>query len=230
MTQPIQSFRTVFRSALGIIGGLVVGAEVLLAAGSSAAPDSALVELQRGNQRFLAGRMINTDYRAAIERTKDDQHPRAAILSCIDSRVPPEIIFDQGIGNIFVARVAGNIEDPDIIGSLEFAAAVKGTPLIVVMGHSGCGAVKGAITNVTLGNLTPVLSHIALALRGDSTNLSMAMEQTAKQNVRQTIEHILKGSDVLSALVREGRLAIAGAYYDLATGKVDFLRSSEQLH
>ena len=113
-------------------------------------PDEALAELKAGNARFLANAMLNTDYKTQIEHTKENQHPHSLILSCLDSRVPPEIIFDQGIGNIFVARVAGNIVDADILGSMEFATKVKGTKLIVVMGHNKCGAVKGAIDNAQL--------------------------------------------------------------------------------
>ena len=117
-------------------------------------PADALAELKIGNQRFVEGKLTNTDYHKQIEQTKSYQHPHSIILSSVDSRVPPEIIFDQGTGNLFVARVAGNVEDQNIIGSMEFATKAKGTKLIVVMGHSKCGAVKGALDNVEFGNLT----------------------------------------------------------------------------
>jgi carbonic anhydrase len=185
-------------------------------------PDDALAELKAGNERFLNNAFINTDYKNQIEHTKLDQHPHSLILSCLDSRVPPEILFDQGIGNIFVARVAGNIEDNNILGSMEFATKVKGTKLIVVMGHTKCGAVKGAIDNAELGNLTQLVNQIKPAI----TNANSAEEKldlTAKKNVANTIDDILKNSPTVADLVKNGDVKIVGAYYDLATGKVVFL-------
>ena len=128
--------------------------------------DDALAEMKAGNQRFLDGKPVNTDYKSQIEHTKNDQHPHTLVLSCLDSRIPPEIIFDQGIGNIFVARVAGNVEDANILGSMEFATKVKGTKLIIVMGHNKCGAVKGAIDHAELGNLTQLVNQIKPAIVG----------------------------------------------------------------
>jgi len=186
-------------------------------------PDEALTELKDGNLRFIEGKMINTNYKEEIEQTKTDQHPHSLILSCLDSRVPPEIIFDQGIGNIFVARVAGNIEDPNVLGSMEFATKVKGTKLIVVMGHSKCGAVKGAIDNAELGNLTQLVNQIKPAITGDKSNMDLMMTETSKKNVELTIADILKNSSVISELVVEGKLKIVGAYYDITTGKVIFI-------
>ncbi len=187
-------------------------------------PADALTLLKEGNKRFLGDSMINTDYHEHIENTKDDQHPHSAILSCMDSRVPPEIVFDQGIGNVFVIRVAGNVEDADVLGSLEFAAKVKKVELILVMGHQNCGAVKGSIDNVKLGNLTQLLDHIkpAIALK-DSADKAKMLETTAKNNVKLTIDLILKNSAVLSDLVKEGKLKLVGAYYHLGTGEVEFL-------
>lgn len=186
-------------------------------------PDDALAELKAGNQRFIDGKMINTDYKEEIAETKDGQHPHSIVLSCIDSRVPPEIIFDQGIGHIFDARVAGNIIDPNELGSLEFATAAKHSKLIVVLGHSSCGAIEGAVNNVQLGNLTQLLSQIKPAIVGDTTNKPMMLEQTTKKNVELTIANILNQSPVINALVKEGKVKIVGAYYDIATGKVAFL-------
>lgn len=186
-------------------------------------PDEALAELKDGNQRFMDGKLINTNYKGEIELTKNDQHPHSLILSCLDSRIPPEIIFDQGIGNIFVARVAGNIEDANVLGSMEFATKVKGTKLIVVMGHNKCGAVKGAIDNAQLGNLTQLVDQIKPAICGDKANMDMMMDATAKKNVELTIADILKQSQVISDLVKEGKVKIVGAYYDLTTGKVEFI-------
>ena len=186
-------------------------------------PDDALAELKNGNQRFLDGKQINTNYKEQIEETKLDQHPHALVLSCLDSRIPPELIFDQGIGNIFVARVAGNIEDPNILGSMEFATKVKGTKLIVVMGHNKCGAVKGAIDNADLGNLTQLVEQIKPAITGDKSNMDLMLNESAKKNVDLTIADILKQSSVVSELVKDGKVKIVGAFYDLTTGKVSFM-------
>ena len=185
--------------------------------------DEALSEMKSGNQRFLDGKPINTNYKNQIEETKNDQHPHTLILSCLDSRIPPEIIFDQGIGNIFVARVAGNIEEPNILGSMEFATKVKGTKLIIVMGHNKCGAVKGAIDDAELGNLTQLVAQIKPAIVGDTTNMENMLNETSKQNVKMTIADILKLSPVISELVKENKVKIIGAFYDITTGKVIFL-------
>ena len=122
-------------------------------------PDAVLAQLKEGNQRFVEGRLTPRDYNAQAEATVSGQYPKAAVLSCLDSRVPPEIIFDQGIGDLFVGRVAGNFENTDMLGSLEFATAAAGTPLIVVLGHTSCGAIKGAVSGVELGNLTAMLDN-----------------------------------------------------------------------
>lgn len=184
--------------------------------------DEALAELKAGNQRFIDGKLINTNYKEQIEHTKSDQHPHSLILSCLDSRIPPEILFDQGIGNIFVARNAGNIEDLNVLGSMEFATKVKGTKLIVVMGHNHCGAVKGAIDDAELGNLTQLVEQIKPAI-SKNENKELIHDETAKNNVKMTIAHILERSPVISELVKEKKLKIVGAYYDLTTGKVAFI-------
>jgi len=186
-------------------------------------PDEALAELKKGNQRFLEDKQINTDYKVQIEQTKTDQHPHSLILSCLDSRVPPEIIFDQGIGNIFVARVAGNIEDPNILGSMEFATKVVKAKLIVVMGHSRCGAVRGAIDDAHLGHLTQLVEQIKPAIVEYKTDMDATITATAKQNVAHTIDDILKQSHIINELVKEGKVKIVGAFYDITTGKVNFL-------
>lgn len=185
-------------------------------------PAEALAELKNGNQRFVGGKLTNINYHEQIELTKSDQHPHSLILSCLDSRIPPEIIFDQGIGNIFVARVAGNVEDPNILGSMEFATKIKGTKLIVVMGHNKCGAVKGAVDNAELGNLTQLVNQIKPAITGDKSNPDIMLDETAKNNVRMTITDILKESSVLSDLVNNGSVKIVGAFYDISSGKVIF--------
>ena len=190
---------------------------------SISTPDDALAELKLGNQRFVDGKMVNTNYQEQIKNTKSDQHPHSLILSCLDSRIPPEVIFDQGIGNIFVARVAGNVEDPNILGSMEFATKVKGTKLIVVMGHNKCGAVKGAVDNAKLGNLTQLVGQIKPAITGDTTNVDLMLNETSKKNVKMTIADILSGSTVISELVKENKVKIVGAYYDITTGQVSFM-------
>lgn len=190
---------------------------------SIASPDDALAEMKAGNKRFVDGKMVNTNYRQQIELTKDDQHPHSLVLSCLDSRIPPEVIFDQGIGNVFVGRVAGNIEDPNMLGSMEFATKVKGTKLIVVMGHNKCGAVKGAVDNAQLGNLTQLVDQIKPAIKGDPTNVELMLDETSRNNVRMTIADILKGSSVMSELVKENKLKVVGAFYDITTGQVTFV-------
>lgn len=185
-------------------------------------PTEALNELKAGNKRFLSNKLINTNYKKQIEHTKADQHPHSLILSCLDSRVPPEIVFDQGIGNIFVARNAGNIEDLNVLGSMEFATKVKGTKLIVVMGHTHCGAVKGAIGNAELGNLTQLVDQIKPAIvKHDDAN--KMVDETAKKNVAMTIADITNRSTVIAELVKENKVKIVGAYYNLENGKVEFL-------
>jgi carbonic anhydrase len=186
-------------------------------------PDDALNELKKGNTRFVEGKLENTDFKEQVQSVKDDQHPHSVILSCLDSRVPPEIIFDQGFGNIFVARVAGNIEDDNILGSMEYATKVKGTKLVVVMGHNKCGAVKGAVDNAELGNLTQLVDQIKPAITGDKSNLDKMLDETSRKNVKLQIESILKNSEVIAGLVKEGKVKIVGAYYDLNTGKVEFI-------
>lgn len=186
-------------------------------------PDDAMNELKNGNKRFTDGKLENTDYKEQVQATKEDQHPHSVILSCLDSRVPPEIVFDQGFGNIFVARVAGNIEDDNILGSLEFATKIKGSKLIVVLGHNKCGAVKGAVDNAELGNLTQLVNQIKPAITGDKSNPDKMLDETSRKNVKLTIENILKHSEVISDLVKEGKVKIVGAYYDLNTGKVEFM-------
>ncbi len=185
--------------------------------------DDALAALQAGNERFVAGKMVNTNYKTQIDKTKDGQKPHTIVLSCMDSRVPPEIVFDQGIGNLFVTRVAGNIADANILGSMEYATKVVGSKLIVVMGHNHCGAVKGAIADVQLGNLTQLLTQIKPAISHDTADHDKQIDETAKNNIKMTIDYILKNSEVINTLVQQGAVKIKGAYYDIETGKVSFI-------
>lgn len=194
-------------------------------------PAEALSELMAGNERFLSGNTINHDLRRQIEKTAGGQAPYATILSCLDSRVPPEMIFDQGIGDIFVGRVAGNVEDANLLGSFEFAAEVKETKLLVVMGHTSCGAVSGACGNVKLGNLTQLLHEISPAIglaRAEHPELEDVclvdhIDHVAEANVRKTIEDIRERSTVIAAREEAGLIDIVGAMYDVETGRVSFL-------
>ena len=189
-------------------------------------PDEALNELIYGNNRFLDNAMIYTDYQEQIQKTKNGQHPHSFVLSCIDSRVPPEIILDQGIGHLFVARVAGNVEDDNILGSMEYAVEVKHTKLIVVLGHSHCGAVQGAIDNVKLEHLTQLTEQIKPAFSKHITYPipEHIAEETSKQNVKLTMKHIYENSVTIKHLVDEGKVKIVGAYYDIHTGEVTFFK------
>jgi len=184
--------------------------------------DDAMAELKNGNNRFLTGKFINTHYPEQIEASKEKQKPHSVILSCMDSRVPPEIIFDQGIGNIFVVRNAGNIEDENILGSMEYAVKFAGSKLILVMGHSHCGAVKGAIQNIDAGNLTQLLDQIKPSIPKEKNDPGI-YEETAKNNVRKTIQDILSRSEIIKELTDSNQIKIAGAYYDIETGKVYFV-------
>lgn len=184
--------------------------------------DDVIKELKNGNKRFVENRLINTDYKKQIELTKTGQKPHAVILSCMDSRVPPEIIFDQGIGNIFVIRVAGNVEDENVLGSIEYAVEHTGSKLIVVMGHNHCGAVIGAVENIKLGNLTQLVGQIKPAIKSDIKDPDI-IDQTAKSNVLMTIGDILNRSEIIHEFVNDKRVAIIGAFYDIETGIVTFM-------
>jgi carbonic anhydrase len=184
-----------------------------------------------GNERFVSGRMKNCDLLAQVRATAMGQAPIAAVVGCIDSRVPPELIFDQRIGDIFAARIAGNFVDTDILGSLEFATKLSGAKLIVVLGHSECGAIKGAIDNVQLGNLTLMLTHIRPAVEevsprqvpGERSSQNKALVQAvADANVKLALRRLVTESSVLKELVDTKQLRIVGAMHDLSTGRVTF--------
>ncbi len=187
--------------------------------------------LQDGNQRFVSKSTINRNFDKQIEATSTGQYPFAAIVSCIDSRIPTEIVFDQGIGDIFNARVAGNFVNDDILGSLEFACKLAGSKLIVIMGHTSCGAVKGACDHAKLGNLTGMLENINPALgkvetspdEDRSSANTPFVNKVAVQNVYLNIEKLKNDSPVLREMVDAGEIEVVGAMYDVATGKVDFL-------
>lgn len=195
----------------------------------SVSPDEAIKKLLAGNERFVGGKTINCDLIKQVKATSQGQAPFAAIVGCIDSRVPPELVFDQRIGDIFCARIAGNFVNTDIIGSLEFATRVAGARAIIVLGHSECGAVKGAIDDVRLGNLTATLANIrpavaATKLDGDRTAKNPAMVQAvADTNARMAAAMLTSKSDILKELVNAGKLRIVPAMHDVSTGRVHLL-------
>lgn len=194
-------------------------------------PAIALNMLKEGNQRFVKNQAVNRDLLEQVNDTTDGQFPFATILSCIDSRVSSELIFDQGIGDIFSARVAGNIVNEDILGSMEFASKLAGTKLVVVLGHTSCGAVKGAVDDARLGNLTTLLSKIrpavaevaepADAAQRTSKNKAFVNE-VAMKNVQLTMDNIREQSEVLKTMEADGEIMIIGGMYDISTGVVTF--------
>ncbi|MBE9576779.1 carbonic anhydrase family protein [Flavobacterium proteolyticum] len=192
-------------------------------------PRKALQFLQEGNDRFINNLKAHRDLLEQVNETRDGQWPFATILSCIDSRTSAELIFDQGLGDIFSVRIAGNIVNTDILGSMEFACKVAGSKLIVVLGHSKCGAVKGACDHVKLGNLTELLSKIQPAVYEESTiseNRSSSnsdfVENVSEINVKRNVKNIIERSFVLEQMVENGEIGIVGAMHDIETGLVTF--------
>jgi len=192
--------------------------------------DAVLQNLKDGNKRFVEGKLTERDYSEQVHETSHGQYPEAIVLSCIDSRVPVEIVFDKGIGDIFVARVAGNIADADILGSMEYSCKVSGAKLILVLGHMHCGAVKSAVDNVKLGNITGLLEKIQPSVQsfpdytGDKSSKNYEfVDMVGKKNVNETINSIRKNSPILKEMEDKGEIKIAGAFYDIETGKVEFL-------
>ena len=191
-------------------------------------PEMAIQMLTNGNARFMQGNPLNRDLHAQVKETASGQYPFAAVVSCIDSRIPTEVIFDQGIGDIFNARVAGNFVNEDILGSLEFACKLAGSKIIIVMGHTSCGAVKGACDHAELGNLTQMLAKITPAVDAietapdvdrSSKNLDF-VNQVSEKNVELTIENIKTQSPVLNEMLQNNEIEIVGAMYDVKTGMV----------
>ena len=194
-------------------------------------PESAKVALINGNKRFVKNQKADRDLLQQVEQTSSGQFPFATILSCIDSRVSSELIFDQGIGDIFSVRIAGNFVNEDILGSMEFACKLAGTKLIVVLGHTSCGAVKGACDHARLGNLTTLINKIEPAVEAvtepkdenlrNSSNIEFVNE-VAKKNVYMTIDNIRNSSEVLKEMEDAGEIDIIGGMYDIKTGEVSF--------
>lgn len=195
-------------------------------------PQDAIDILKEGNSRFVHNKKVDRDLLEQVSDTSSGQYPFATILSCIDSRVSAELIFDQGVGDIFSARVAGNIVNEDLLGSMEFACKLAGTKLILVLGHTSCGAVKGAVDNAKMGNLTALLSKIqpavsAIADPADpaerNSKNSEFVDRVAEKNVRLTMDNIRQRSDVLREMEDEGSIKIVGGMYDIHSGKVRFM-------
>lgn len=193
-------------------------------------PTKVLNDLMAGNARYVQGNVSSPNIKSRISTTSKGQYPKAVILSCLDSRVPVEMVFDQGIGDIFVGRVAGNVENGDQLGSMEFATKLAGSKLVMVLGHTACGAVKGACDNAKLGNVTGLLRNIRPAVRNvkgfdedRSSGNPDFVNAVVEENVRITVADIRRKSKVLAELEKAGEIAIVGGVYDLATGKVTLL-------
>ncbi len=192
-------------------------------------PAKALEMLKQGNERFVIGENIERDFLAQVKQTAKGQFPFAAVVSCLDSRIPSAIVFDRGIGDLFVARVAGNFVNDDILGSLEFATKLAGAKLILVMGHTECGAVKGACDTAQLGLLTATLANInpaVKAVQGDYTPRNSRnakfVQAVAEMNVQLTMQTLRDRSVVLREMIDKGQIDLIGAMYDVSSGKVSF--------
>lgn len=196
---------------------------------ASITPRQALELLKTGNKRFVSNLQANRDLLQQVNDTRDGQWPFAIILSCIDSRTSAELIFDQGLGDIFSARIAGNIVNTDILGSMEFACKVAGSKLIVVLGHSKCGAVKGACDHVEMGNLTELLSKIQPAVYAEKAtkeNRSASnpefVENVSEINVKRSVNSVIERSFILEQMIESGQIGVVGAMHNIETGEVTF--------
>ena len=195
----------------------------------SMTPSQVIEELKKGNQRFRSGKMALRNYIAEKKSSASGQYPAAVVLGCLDSRVPAEIIFDTGIGDTFVGRVAGNVVNDDMLGSMEFACGVSGAKVVLVLGHTACGAVKGAIDDVVLGNLTGLLARIKPAIQATkfdgekSSKNASYVDAVARTNVVLGLAEIRRRSPILEELEKKGSIKITGAMYDLSNGMVDFV-------
>jgi len=194
-------------------------------------PSQVVDELKKGNERFRTGKMIARDYRAEKQASATGQYPAGVVLGCLDSRVPAEIIFDTGIGDMFIGRVAGNVVNDDMLGSMEFACGVSGAKVVLVLGHTACGAVKGAIDNVVLGNLTGLLARIKPAIPATkfdgekSSKNASYVDAVARTNVLLALQEVRRRSPLLEDLEKKGTIQITGAMYSLSTGMVEFIGS-----
>ncbi|MCG9971118.1 carbonic anhydrase family protein [Christiangramia crocea] len=196
---------------------------------SKLSPDDVLKDLMAGNQRFTENKMNERDYSSQIQKTSGGQWPQAVVLSCIDSRVPVETVFDQGVGDIFVARVAGNFENMDILGSMEYSCKVAGSKLVFVLGHEACGAVKAACDHVELGNITHLLKNIEPAVDATETDGERSSKNDSfvadvvENNVKLTMQRIREKSPILKEMEDKGEIKIVGGVYSISNGKVALL-------
>jgi len=195
----------------------------------SISPSKALEILKDGNKRFVSNLKINRNLLQQANETSDGQHPFAVILSCIDSRTSAELIFDQGLGDVFSVRIAGNIINEDILGSMEFGCKVAGSKIIVVLGHTKCGAVKGACDHVEMGNLTALLTKIRPAVDDEDTvkenrnsGNAVFVEKVSAINVKRTVKAIMERSPILKEMIESGQIGIVGGTHDISTGVVEF--------
>ena len=220
---------TALGAGLAVVSGSAFGIVLTKAQRDSLSPDEIIALMKKGNERFRLGKESPHDFLAQQRTSAKGQYPAAVILSCIDSRAPAETIMDLGIGNCFNARVAGNVANDDIIGSMEFACKVAGAKVALVMGHTACGAIKGAIDNVQLGNLTGLLAKIRPAVdatdyKGERSAKNYGfVDAVARKNVELAIAGIRQRSTVLAELESSGTIKIVGAMYDLETAVVDFM-------
>ena len=198
---------------------------------ASLQPNNVLTDLLEGNKRYTSNNLTSSDVTSLVNQTTGGQHPKAVILSCIDSRVPVEMVFDQTIGDVFVARVAGNFENVDILGSMEYSCKVAGSKLVFVLGHEACGAVKAACDEVELGNITALLDNIMPACKHASEEVDGELSSGNKEyvaksvehNVRLTMERIREKSPILKEMEDNGEISIVGGVYSLQTGTVNML-------
>ncbi len=209
----------------------MISAAITQSEQNNLSPNSVLNDLMEGNARFREKQMLQRDLQGQRQTSVGGQFPKAVILSCIDSRVPVEMVFDQGLGDLFVARVAGNFENTDIIGSMEYSCKVAGSKLVLVLGHEACGAVKAACDGVELGNITSLLSNIAPAVALSASNTSGETNSSnsefvadvIKNNVRLTIDRIREKSPILKEMEDDGEIDIVGGVYQLSTGEVELI-------
>jgi carbonic anhydrase len=218
--------RTLIAAALGVISAALAMAQVMTKESQAAlTPGKALELLKQGNARFVVGKPKKRDFAADVKATAAGQYPVAAVVSCMDSRAPMEIVLDQGLGDIFGIRTAGNVIDTDFLGSLEYAVKAAGVHLIAVVGHTHCGAIKGAIEGVDFGNLTALLGKIgpAMVASGPGTVKDAAyVDKVAEQNVRHSMHEIRERSAIIRAALESGKTGLVGGMYDIDTGKVVF--------
>jgi carbonic anhydrase len=191
-------------------------------------PPEALEILMKGNERFVNNLKANRNLLQQVNETSEGQYPFAVILSCMDSRTSAELIFDQGLGDIFSVRIAGNFVSNDILGSLEYAVGVAGAKLILVLGHTGCGAITGAVKDVRMGHLTGMLSNIKPAVQRTTRGMDNEMDfinRVASTNVCVSIDDIITKSDVVRKLMEDGKVGLVGGMYDVSSGQVELLMS-----